>query len=148
MFINYKIFDSKYSYIGSTGVALKISYINDMLKMFRQKYHFKVYFLDEKGNIVLSERDIILEKNIDEITNLKKYKNDIISKEPLSLEYESNNKKFLLNTKFIPELNLYLLVEASLDDFITDVKDIFYINLIFSLFITLLITISTFAHKT
>lgn len=141
MFINYKIYDNKYSYIGATGVALKISYINDMLKMFRQKYHFKVYFLDEKGNIVLSERDIIPEKNIEEISKLKKYRNDIISKEPLSLEYESNNKKFLLNTKFIPELNLYLLVEASLDDFITDVKDIFYINLIFSLFITLLITI-------
>ena len=103
MFINYKIFDSKYSYIGATGVALKISYINDMLKMFRQKYHFKVYFLDEKGNIVLSERDIILEKNIDEITNLKKYKNDIISKEPLSLEYESNNKKFRTYIEFALE---------------------------------------------
>lgn len=140
MFINFKIFDKKYSYIGATGVALKISYINDMLKMFRQKYHFKVYFLDEKGDIVLSERDIVHEKNIDELTNLKKYKNEIISKEPLILEYEYNNKKVLLNTKYIPELNLYLLVEANLDDFITDVKDIFYINLLVSLFFTLFVT--------
>ena len=140
MFINYKIFDKKYSYIGATGVALKISYINDMLKMFRQKYHFKVYFLDEKGDIVLSERDIVHEKNIDELTNLKKYKNEIISKEPLNLEYEYNNKKVLLNTKYIPELNLYLLVEANLDDFIVDVKDIFYINLFVSLFFTFFVT--------
>lgn len=141
MFINYKIFDSKYSYIGATGVALKISYINDMLKMFRQKYHFKVYFLDDKGNILLSEKAVVSQKNINEIADLRKYKDDIISKEPLSLEYENNGKKFLLNTKFIPELNLYLLVEASLDDFITDVKDVFHINLLFSLFITLLITL-------
>jgi diguanylate cyclase (GGDEF)-like protein len=141
MFINYKIFDSNYSYIGATGVAIKISYIDDMLKMFRQKYHFKVSFLNENGDIVLSEKDIMPEKNIDELPNLKKYKNEIISKEPLTLEYENNNKKCLLNTKYIPELNLYLLVEANLDDFITDVKDIFFINLFFSLFISLIITI-------
>ncbi|MDD2894554.1 MAG: sensor domain-containing diguanylate cyclase [Aliarcobacter sp.] len=140
MFINFKIFDKKYSYIGATGVALKISYINDMLKMFRQKYHFKVYFLDEKGDIVLCERDIIHEKNIDELSNLKKYKSEIISKEPLNFEYENNNKKVLLNTKYIPELNLYLLVEANLDDFIDDVKDIFYINLFVSLFFTFFVT--------
>jgi diguanylate cyclase (GGDEF)-like protein len=142
MFINYKIFDNKYSYLGATGVALKISYINDMLKMFRQKYHFKVFFLDEKGEIVLSEKDYITEKNIDEIESLKKYKNEIISKEALSLEYEDNNKnKYILNTKYIPELNLYLLVEAKIDDFISDVKDIFYLNLFFSLFITLIVII-------
>lgn len=142
MFINYKIFDNKYSYLGTTGVALKISYINDMLKMFRQKYHFKVFFLDEKGEIVLSEKDYISEKNIDEIESLKKYKNEIISKESLSLEYEDNNKnKYILNTKYIPELNLYLLVEAKIDDFISDVKDIFYLNLFFSLFITLIVII-------
>lgn len=142
MFINYKIFDNKYSYLGTTGVALKISYINDMLKMFRQKYHFKVFFLDEKGEIVLSEKDYISEKNIDEIESLKKYKNEIISKEALSLEYEDSNKnKYILNTKYIPELNLYLLVEAKIDDFISDVKDIFYLNLFFSLFITLIVII-------
>ena len=140
MFINYKIFNSKYSYIGATGVALKISYINDMLKMFRQKYHFKVFFLNEKGEIVLSEKDYIPQNNIDELVNLKKYKSEIISKESLSFEYENNNKKYILNTKYIPELNLYLLVEAKLEDFVSDVRDIFYINLFFSLFITIVIT--------
>jgi diguanylate cyclase (GGDEF)-like protein len=141
MFINYKIFNSKYSYIGATGVALKISYINDMLKMFRQKYHFKVFFLNEKGEIVLSEKDYIPQNNIDELVNLKKYKSEIISKESLSFEYENNNKKYILNTKYIPELNLYLLVEAKLEDFVSDVRDIFYINLFFSLFITIVITV-------
>lgn len=141
MFINYKIFDSEYSYIGATGVALKISYINEMLKTFRQKYHLKVYFLNEKGDIVLSEKNITPEKNIDELNNLKKYKNEIISKEPLSLEYENNNTKYLLNTKYIPELNLYLIIEANLNDFIKDVKDVFFINIFFSLFVSIVFSI-------
>jgi diguanylate cyclase (GGDEF)-like protein len=141
MFINHKIFDSQYSYIGATGVALKISYIDDMLKMFRQKYHLKVFFLNEKGDIVLSEKNIIPEKNIDEVDNLKKYKNEIISKEPLSIEYEGNNKKYLLNTKYIPELNLYLLVEANINDFIKDVEEVFFINIFFSLFVSVLISV-------
>ena len=141
MFMNFKIFDNKFSYLGATGVAIKISYIDDMLKMFRQKYHFKVCFLNEKGDIVLSEKDITPEKNIDELSSLKKYKNEIISKEPLISEYENNNKRYLLNTKLLPQLNLYLVVEANLNDFITDVKDIFLINLFFSLFISIIVTL-------
>ena len=139
MFINYKIFDSNYSYIGATGVGLKISYINDMLKMFRQKYHLKVMFLNEKGEILLAEKELVPEKNIDDMVNLKDKKNEIISKVPLVLEYTKGEEKILLNTKFIPELNLYLLVEANLDDFTDDVKGIFYFNLFTSLFLSILV---------
>jgi flagellar basal body-associated protein FliL len=37
MFINYKIFDREYKYLGATGVGIKISYIDDLLEMFKQK---------------------------------------------------------------------------------------------------------------
>ena len=38
---------------GITGVGIKISYINDMLKVFRDEYKLKVTFLDRYGNIIL-----------------------------------------------------------------------------------------------
>lgn len=43
MFINYKIFDETYHYLGATGIGIKISYINEMLKHFRVKYNFNVF---------------------------------------------------------------------------------------------------------
>lgn len=141
MFINYKIFDKDYSLLGATGIGLKISYIDDMLKMFRQKYKFRVFFLDEKGDVILYEHGFTHEKNISNSASLQKYKDQIISKEPTSIEYKYNNDMYLLNSKYIPELNLYLLVEAKVDDFIENVKKTYYFNLFISLFISLIITI-------
>ncbi len=141
MFINYKIIGKDFSSLGVTGVGLKISYIDDMLKTFRQKHHFKVFFINEEGKIVLSERKIIKESSIDELEYLKTYKDTLISKESKSIEYKKNGNTYLLNSKYIPELNLYLFVEAKLDDFIKDVKNIFYLNLFISLFVSLIITI-------
>lgn len=56
-------------------------------------------------------------------------------------EYERASEKYLLKTKYIPELRLHLLVEAKVDDFIDDVKKTFYFNLSLSLLVTLIVAI-------
>lgn len=142
MFLNYKIIGKDYSFLGATGVGIKIYYINDMLKNFRQKHHFKVFFINKDGKIILAERKIVKEDNLDNIEHLRNYKDTLISKDPQSIEFEHNGKRYLLSSKYIPELNLYLLVEAKVDDFIKDVKNIFYLNLFISIFISIIITIS------
>lgn len=142
MFINYKIFDRDYTFLGSTGVAIKISYINDMLKTFRQKYHFKVFFINKDAHIVLSEKDYFKYNSLDEIDYLNSIKDDLISKESKSFEYQVDGKEHILNTKYIPELDLYLLVEAKTEDFLVHVKDIFYFNLFISFVISFLIIIT------
>lgn len=144
MFINYKIFDNSFRLLGATGVALKISYIDEMLKMFRLKHNFKVYFLNKAGKVVLSERSATKFKHIKEVEELLKLKDIILSKEPAKVEYSKDDNRYLLQTKFIPELNSYLIVEAKLDDFVKGVRNAFYINLFISLIITLIIAIIIF----
>lgn len=141
MFINYKIFDAQYHFIGATGVALKISYINDMLQKFRQKHNFIVTFFNKKGDVVLAEREITQEKNIQELPYLKFFQDKIISKTPQLLEYQKKDAEYILNTKYIPELNLYLAVEVKVNKYIEDVKKVFYFNLIISMIITLLVAV-------
>lgn len=144
MFINYKIFDHNYHFLGATGVALKISYIDDLLKSFRFKHKFIVTFFNENGKIVLSERNINKHKNIGEYEVLKNYKELILSKKPNTIEYERDGHKYILNTKYISELNLYLTVEANLDDFTQDVQKVFYFNLFGSISITFIISLFIF----
>lgn len=144
MFINYKIFNANYEFLGATGVALKISYINDMLKHFRINHNFTVTFFNENGDIVLAEKDIMEYKTIDQISVLKPYKDLILSKETHLVEYEQNGVHHMLNSKYIPELDLYLTVDANLEDFTKDVKKIFYFNLITSLVITVIIAFIVF----
>ena len=60
MFINHKMFDDNYQLIGVTGIGLKIYYVNEMLKHFRQNYKFKVFFVDEFWVII----DFITSKSL------------------------------------------------------------------------------------
>jgi diguanylate cyclase (GGDEF)-like protein len=138
MFINYKIFDETSSFIGVTGVAIKTSYIDNMLKNFRKNYNFNVYFINHNGDIVLSEKNILKFKNINEIEALKKSREEIY-KSRKKIEYIKDGEKHILTSKYIKELDLYLLVEAKVNTFTKNVKKAFYINLISSLLITLLV---------
>lgn len=141
MFINHKIFDNDFHMIGATGVGVKTSYINDMLKQFRLKYNFSVYFINDKGEVIISELDTNLISNINEVPELSKIKSDLISKGSQLFEYIHNDETVLLNRKYIPELDLYLLVEAKMNDFTNEVKENFYFNIIISLLLTVAITL-------
>ena len=140
MFINHKIMDEQFHMIGATGIGLKISYINDMLKRFRQQYRFKVLFLNEEGKVVLNERGIHAIKYLQDVPELNALREDIVSKSGSVLRYDKEGETYLLNTKYIPELDLYLLVEAEVAQFTEEVKQTFYINLILSLLVTVLVT--------
>ncbi|MCG3714830.1 sensor domain-containing diguanylate cyclase, partial [Aliarcobacter butzleri] len=144
MFINYKIFDKEYHFLGATGVAIKISYIDDLLKSFRSKHKFIVTFFNEDGKVVLSERQINNKTNLDEYEGLKEYKDLILSKKANTIEYSNKGNSYILNTKYIPELDLYLTIQANLSDFTKDAHHIFYLNLVGSVLVTFIISIFIF----
>jgi len=139
MFINYKIFDDKSKYLGATGIAIKTSYVNDMLKSFRENYKFNVYFINKLGRVVISETGVNSLKNIHDNTALKQFKKDIFDTTTKTIEYNKNGNTYLLNSKYIEEMDLYLMVEAHIGDFTQEVKKTFYINLFVSLLVTLIV---------
>ena len=140
MFINHKIFDDEYHLMGVTGVGLKTSYIDEMLKRFRLKYKFNVYFLDENDQVIISEKHenapVYLDK-VDAIDDLNLSLNSVGSQ---IFEYTKNNETYLFNKKYIPELELYLIVEAKMNDFTNKVETTLYWNIGITLLLTLVIT--------
>ena len=142
MFINFKILDENFNYLGATGVGIKISYINEMLQRFRNNYKLKVLFLDKDGNVILSETHKYgTVENIGKKEAYQKFKALILSKTMKQIEYTYKGSRYILNTKYIKELDIHLLVEAKLDDFTQDTRQNFYINLSISLLLTLIIAI-------
>lgn len=142
MFINFKILDDDYNYLGATGVGIKIEYITQMLQKFKNKYMLKVIFLDKNGNIILSEtQQYGSSKNIKDIPEYRDIQDQILSTITSQIEYEHDNGTRILNTKYVKELGIHLIVEAKLDDFTKSTKQNFYFNLSISLFLTLIIAI-------
>ncbi|PKG83763.1 GGDEF domain-containing protein [Colwellia sp. 75C3] len=140
MFINHKILDSEYHIIGATGIGLKTSYINDMLKVFRQRYQFSVYFVDVNGKVVIAEQNVQQLQQLSDIPELASQLSDIIGKGSQVFEYTLAGEAYLLNRKYIAELDLYLIVEAKVNNFTQTAKETFYFNIIVSAIITLLIS--------
>lgn len=140
MFINHKILNSDYHMIGATGVGIKTSYINDMLKIFRQRYQFSVYFVDVNGKVVIAEQNIKKLKQLSDIPELAKQLSDIIGKGSQVIDYTQAGEAYLLNRKYIAELDLYLIVEAKVNNFTKAATDTFYFNILLSAIITLLIS--------
>jgi len=140
MFINHKILDSDYQMIGATGIGLKTSYINDMLKIFRQRYQFSVYFVDEKGKVVIAEQNINKLQKLSDIPELATQLPNIIGKGSQVFDYTQAGEAYLLNRKYIEELDLYLIVEANVNNFTKLAKETLYLNILISAVITLLIS--------
>lgn len=141
MFINYKIFDEKYHYLGATGIGIKISYINEMLKHFRVKYNFNVFFVNKEGEVVLSEVGVNRVSHLNEDKKLRTLSSKILEESSKTLEYEKEGNHYILNTKYIEELNLYLLVEAQIEEFTQEVEKTFILNLFISLAVTFIIIV-------
>ena len=141
MFINHKIIDENSNLIGTIGVGLKTSYIDDMLKRFRQAYKFNVYFVNEAGQVIISEQLKNAPGYLDEMPGLEQLKQEFVSSGSQIYEYTKNSEVYLLNRKYIPELDLYLMVEAKVDDFTEKLKKTFYFNLAITVLLTLIITL-------
>ncbi len=140
MFINHKILNSDYHMIGATGVGIKTSYINDMLKVFRQRYQFSVYFVDVKGEVVIAEQGVKILKQLSDIPELAAQLSDIIGKGSQVFDYTQAGDAYLLNRKYITELDLYLIVEAKVNNFTKAATETFYFNIFISAVITILIS--------
>lgn len=140
MFINHKIYDKDAQVIGVTGVGLKTSYINNMLKFFRERYQFNVYLIDGEGQVFVSEQGVNNVTHLADHPELKKLIPDISNKEKQLFEYEQAGESFLLTKKYIAELGLYVVVEAKVDNFTQAVQEALYLNIIASMLITLIVT--------
>jgi diguanylate cyclase (GGDEF)-like protein len=139
MFINYKIKDYKENFLAVTGVGIKLINIQDMLKSFKNKYKYDVYFVDNEGEIILHTKSFDKRGNISSIEGLSKLQENIKQSKEIKYEYSYKNNNYLLQTKFIKQLNLYLFVEVNKDSYMEDLNNKFYMNLLVSILVTIVV---------
>lgn len=141
MFINYKVLSTANKLLGVTGIGLRLLDIQSMLESFKEHYHYDVYFVDKEGKIILHTESLNKHGNIANISGLKELKAEIFANKNHQFEYNYKNNEYLLSTKYVSQLKLYLLVEINKEVYMHNLKQKFYMNLSISLFITLLVTL-------
>jgi len=141
MFINYKVKDYEGKLIATTGVGIKLFDIEKMLYSFKNNYRYDVYFASEDGEIILHTKELDKRGNLATIDGLKEIQPAIFGKKLNKFEYKYKDKEYLLSTKYIEQLKLYLFVEVDKKEYMANLQKTFYANLVVSLLVTLLIVL-------
>jgi diguanylate cyclase (GGDEF)-like protein len=142
IFINYRLLDYDGKFIGVTGVGLTIDTVTRILDSYQSRFHRAVYFVDKDGNVVLTGKSMKkLQGSIRKLPGIGDIAPRILTREPAPtrLEYKLDQATILVNSRFIPELGWYLVVEQNVSNDVKPVQDVFMLNLAISAFITLLV---------
>lgn len=139
IFINYRVLDFDGNFIGATGVGLTLESLARVIEDIQTRYNRRVYFVNEKGEIIVSAKTGELYKgSIHELPGIAAIAHKIINKnaQPTTLEYENSSGRIMLSSRYIPEFNWYLVVEQTEDAEIAKVRQVLLGNIFVSAIVT------------
>ncbi len=136
IFVNYRVFDYQGEYIGTTGIGLNVNAVKNIIEEYQQKYSRTILFVDEKGDIKLAGSHMAQKlSNIYDKNNFPFFTRESISEKEY-YRYKNANQLILVNIRYIPQLNWFLIVEQAE----TESKKQLFTTLIINLGICLVIT--------
>lgn len=141
IFTNYRVLDYNGKFLGAVGIGLTLDTMKNLIDSYQSRFQRKIYFVDKKGNLVLSGNsfkqkkiNILTTPGLDQIAKqiLANTKND-----SLHLEYRIDDESIYVNSRFIPELGWHLLVEQNLESELKPLQKLLLVNAVIGLGITL-----------
>ena len=118
IFINFRVTGPGDKLLGVAGVGLQMDKVAHLLKLYQEKYERTIYMTDAEGVIrAHTDPDKILKLNIHDAPGLDAIAPDVLKPvvEPRQFSYEGEDGAVLVSTRYIPELDWYLLVEQAQD---------------------------------
>lgn len=144
IFINYRVMDYNNNFIGVTGVGLTMDTMSRRLDSYEKRFRRIIYFTDANGKIMLSGQSLRERRgNIRSMPGLSDIAGGILNRSvtPTALNYESAAGTILVNSRFIPELGWYLVVEQNESEDLAPVQHVFMVNLAASFAITIVVLV-------
>lgn len=146
LFINHRVIDGQGNFVGVAGVSVTLETLNQVLASYQARYGAEIYFVNEAGKVVLSGGTLRVE--VDQLatrSGMQEIAAAIINRStiPTSLSYRSGTSDIRVNSRFVPELNWYLVVEQNVSGNIEPLTRIFAINFGISLAVMLMVLIVT-----
>ena len=142
VFINYRVLDFNGNFIGATGVGLTMSKIGSMIDSYQQRFHRRIYFVDPEGTVKLASSSMpTSHRSIREMPGIRSIADSILSNHTLErhLEYQGKKGGVLVNSRYLKELNLFLIVEQDEHMVLKPMVHMLWVNLGISIGITVLV---------
>lgn len=145
IFINHRVEDPEGKLLGVTGVGLKMDKVSRLLKTFSEKYSKIIFLVDPAGTVQAHhEIDQVFHTNIRSISGLADIADDVLASdrsEPATFECVIDGERTYLTSRYIPELEWFLIVEAREKDILGSARINFINTLLIGGFVTFAIVL-------
>jgi hypothetical protein len=146
VFVNYKIFGYSGEFLGATGVGLTIDSIEGMMEQYSQTYGRAVYFADRAGTIVLRSGNAPPRaQHLTELAEDPETSGVILAGDNRAVVAKRDGSRIHLNSRYIPELQWYLVVEQREGPLLRKIFDALLVNLAFCALVTAAVLSITYA---
>ena len=135
VFVNYRMEDTEGNFLGVTGIGLSLDSVTDLVQYYQERYKRKIYFVDREGHETLnglSEEQNV--KSIRDRAGVQEIAERILSgdENPISSVYQQQGSSIQVNSRYIEELGLFLVVEQNADEAVASLIQFLRISLAFS----------------
>lgn len=142
VFINYQVFDFKGNFIGTTGVGLTMNAIGRIIDSYQSRFKRQIFFVDEQGKVKLSDNAMpVTSRSIREMSGISSIAASILAnrEQASRLHYVGDNGNVWVNSRYLKEIGLFLVVEQDEKQILAPMVRVFWINLAVSTLVTLLV---------
>ncbi|MGL5004981.1 MAG: cache domain-containing protein, partial [Casimicrobium sp.] len=142
VFINYRLLDSKQNFLGTTGIGLSSKGLSNLVKQYEEKFQRQLAFVNRDGYLMLATTNREGKgPSIRELPGLKEIASQILNgstvQTRLSYASEGNGSSLThVNSRFIPELNWYLLVQQNEARALAPLARVLWLNALIGLLAT------------
>lgn len=146
VFVNYRVLGQEGEFLGAIGVGLSISSVTQLIASYNQTFNRVVYFVNKRGEIQLDDSPHGGLTALHQVKGLAEIVPGILaSREQQALQYNSGAGEVFLNSRFIEELDWYLMVEQREQQVLAPITKTLLFNLAISLAIATVIL--ALAHR-
>ncbi len=134
VFINFRVENARHDLLGVTGVGMKMDMVSKLLRETGLKYGRRVFLVDRWGEVQAhADPSYIHTKNINKMSGISLVAKDILLSldKVTNLQYETNKGMFFVTSRYMPELDWFLIVEQDESQALAVAKRNFIRTLIF-----------------
>lgn len=139
IFINYKVRDSEGRYLGATGVGLDFDTVANIVTRYEEKFGHHVYFIDEQGQIAIRSKQAFIDTDtLQQAPGMGKIANQMLRKGENFSEYKHDGQVMLVSSRYIPELDWWVVVEYEEAVALAPIRQSLFINTLIGLAVVIL----------
>ncbi len=148
IFCNHKVMDYDGNLLGVTGVGLTLDDISRLINDMEERFNRHIFFVNREGEITITSKQIQwMGGSIYETNGLSAIADQILNKERQAaylVHKKADGNTVMVNSRYIPELDWYLVVTEDEQHGAAPIRHVFIINMLISSVVAFIICLIIF----